>query len=83
MGASIDLSRPCRPRRRVSGFTLLEVLVSLAVIATLTAIMVYSHDGIEQARRARATQDAAAIYAGLFGSRDAPRGLHGIPAARS
>lgn len=39
MSSRADCARPLRPRRPPAGFTLIELLVTLAIIATLAAIV--------------------------------------------
>jgi len=57
-------------RRR--GFSLLEILLAVAIIAILTSGLVLTGETVEQARKARAAQDAAALSAALFGTRSTP-----------
>ncbi|MCB1560796.1 MAG: type II secretion system major pseudopilin GspG [Xanthomonadales bacterium] len=60
------LSRPVQPRQHSSGFTLLEVVVVVAILAILAAVVVPQFlDRPGEARQVRAKQDIAAVVTAL------------------
>jgi type IV pilus assembly protein PilE len=49
----------CRPRRRVAGFSLIELMVTVAVAATLAAIVIPTYQS--QIRKSRRTEARTAV----------------------
>ncbi len=75
--------RTMRPKRTASGFTLIELMITLAVLAIITAVALPSYNAYVQRSRVPVALDALSAYATRMEQRYQDTGNYGAAACGS